>query len=154
MTTIIELREAKDYDRDTYGITHRSAFVYDVTGPRLHNRHFPHRVTVWNNTVRPNTKPDEWSEYSGRPGAGRYLDPFRKGTDDEITITLGAESFGITDNGTNTGTFASGQVYAPETLQVNEFVVLKYPDGHHSDPYLIKTRPLTDPVLVPVGKDA
>lgn len=151
MTIIIDLRDASEREREIYGITHRSAHVYEMTGAGLHNRSHPHRVTVWNNTRRPNTRPDEWNEHSGKPGPGAYLDPRGKGTDEAVTVTTKAESIAITANGTNTGTVASGQVYAPEKLAIGAFALLRYPDGSLSDPFRVTARPLADPVLIPVS---
>lgn len=151
MTKIVELNEASAYDRKHYGITYRGAFIYHVTGKGLHNPTSPHRVTVWDNTVRPNTDPDAYSQYSGKAGPGAYLDPSRKGTDEPVSVYLGAESTIITANGTNTGTKASGQVYADETLEVGGFVLLRYPDGTLSNPFRVTARPVSDPVLIPVS---
>lgn len=151
MTTHVIRMVAASENRRSYGITHRSANVYQMTGRGLHNRHAPHRVQVWDNTGRPNTEPDRWNDHSGKPGPGQYLDPFGKGTDSPVTVTTSAEATAITSNGTNTGTVASGQVYASDALTVGDYAVLLYPDGSTSDPYQITAQFLADPRLVPVA---
>jgi len=140
-TTIIQLAPARDDDRTAYGITHRSAHVYRVTGPGVHNRSYPHRVTVWDNTHRPN---------GARVGQGAYIDPSGKGTDADTTVTLAAEPVTIHASDSGTGTVASGQVYSNDALTTGQYVVLRYPDGTHSDPYRVESRPLSDPCLAPV----
>jgi hypothetical protein len=155
MTTIlIPLRPGSEYDRTSYGITHRSEHVYRVTGKGVHNRSFPHRVQVWDNTVRPNTDPDQLTEFTGRVGPGAYIDPQGKGTDAATTVTTSAESIAITRTGANTGTAVSGQVYAPHTMTIGDYILLVYPDGTLSDPYVLTARPLGDPGLVPVAQAA
>lgn len=149
-TVIIPLRRATDYERESYGITYRSEFVYSMTGPGLHNPHSPHRITVWDNTVRPNTEPWKYNQYSGKPGAGRYLSPDRKGTDLTTSVLTSAESTTIASHGSNTGTPASGQVYAAKALAIAGFAVLQYPDGALSDPFVVASRSLNDPELIPV----
>lgn len=152
MTTIIDLRAATAYEADSYGITARSSYVYLITGKGLHNRNSPHRITVWDNTVRPNPHPGQtrWTEFGQIGGDGQYLDPNNKGTDEPVSVTTSAEATVITAHGANTGTEASGQVYADETLTVGETVRLRHPDGTLSGPYVVTTRPLADPDLVPV----
>lgn len=140
ITHLIELAAASDYDRENYGVTHSSVHVYRMGGPGLHNRHHPHRVVVWDNTSRP------------LPDAGRYLDPSNRETDSPISVVTSAEPIAITDNGTNTGTVASGQVYSPHQMCIGDFAVLIYPDGSTSEPYMIERRPLADPELVPIRK--
>jgi hypothetical protein len=134
----IELQPARD---NTYGIMFQSAHVYRMAGPGLHNRAFPHRIVVWDNTVRPNT--------GGRTGPGTYVDPNGKGTDAPTSWLTSSESVTITNGGTNTGTVASGQVYADDTLRVGGRVQLAYPDGTTSAPMVLTARPLADPALIP-----
>jgi hypothetical protein len=151
MTILITLLPGSDYDRERYGITHRSEHVYRVAGKGVHNRSHPHRIQVWDNTVRPNSDPDRLTEFTGRVGPGAYIDPQGKGTDDPITVTTSAESIAITNSGRNTGTEPSGQVYAPQTLTIGDYVVLTYPDGWLSQPYVLTARPLGDPGLAPLA---
>lgn len=134
---------------NTYGIRFKSVHVYRMTGPGLHNRSFPHRIAEWDNTMRLNTNPDEWSEYSGKTGPGTFVDPSGKGTDEPTSWLTSSESVAITNNGTNTGTVASGQVYADVTLKIGDQVVLAYPDGTTSAPMVLTARSLADPVLIP-----
>lgn len=150
MTVIIELLESDTYNGEHYGITHRSRYVYHVTGPKLHNPSAPHRLKVWDNTRRQNNAPDEYAPNRGKPGPGAYLNPDGKGTDEAASFLLSAEATVIT----NTGTVASGQVYAPETLKVGGFVVLRYPGGRLSDPYRVTPRFLADPELTPAVMDS
>jgi len=121
----IDLRPATANEA-TYGITHKSTTVHKVTGKR--DGSYPHRVVVWDNTGRPNTEPDRWNEYSGKPGPGQFLDPRRKGTDEPTSILLTAEAVVIDAYGTGTGTPGSGQVYGAP-LAVGQTVTLRYPDG-------------------------
>ncbi len=149
-TALISLAPGSDYDRERYGITHHSTHVFRVTGKGVHNRSHPHRVQVWDNTLRPNTDPDRLTEFTGRVGPGAYLDPQGKGTDSPITVTTSAEAVAVTNDGRTTGTEASGQVWAPETVAIGDFVALVYPDGTMSDPYRLTARPLGDSGLTPV----
>ncbi|GIE98951.1 hypothetical protein [Paractinoplanes rishiriensis] len=150
-TVLIGMLPGSDYDRTTYGITHRSAHVFRVTGTGVHNRCYPHRVQVWDNTGRPNTDPGRFTEFTGRVGPGAYIDPCGKGTDTPVTVTTSAEAVAVTNNGTNTGTEASGQVYAPETIAMGDVVILVYPGGLLSEPYVLTARPLGDPRLTPLA---
>lgn len=137
----------------TYGICFRSVFVYRINGKGIHNPTFPHRINVWNNTSRLNSDPDRFSPAIGRKvGPGRYISPHGHGTDDMMTVTTSAESTAITNNGTNTGTVASGQVYADRALTIGERIVLLLPGGSNSGPFVITARPCADPVLVPVAE--
>lgn len=150
-TVIINTRPATANDA-SYGITYRSEFVYHVTGRGVYNPHFPHRVTVWGNTGRLNRRPGEFNQNSGRRfGSGKYIGPDGMDTDDEFTVLVGSESSVITNNGTNTGTAASGQVYADETLSIGDVVILNYPDAGLSVPYVVTARPHANPVLIPMG---
>ncbi|MDG4783275.1 hypothetical protein O7614_26805 [Micromonospora sp. WMMD961] len=151
MHQIIDVIEASA-DKRTYGITHRGVFVHEVSGKGLHNRQYPHRVQVWDNTGRPNPRNGEPVRYGqyGRidGGDGKYLDPNHNATDEPVTVLLSAESIAITNNGTNTGTWDGGQPFGA-ALKVGEAVRLRYMDGTLSDPYVVTTRPLADPVLIP-----
>ncbi len=159
-THILPVLPASDYDRENYGIKDRSALVYRVQNQpgerravkRLHNPEYPHRVAVWDNTIRPNTDPESWSDHAGRVGPGRYVSPSRKGTDAEWSVYLSAESMGISPNRSqpDTGDIRSGQMYADEILTVGDHVVLQSPEGM-SETYVITIRPLADPELVPLA---
>lgn len=139
-----------DAGPNTYGITHKSVFVYRMTGPGLHNRYKPHRIRVWDNTNRPNNRPDTYNSMTGKPGPGAYLDPSGKGTENPISYLTAAEPTAMTNTGTNTGTVASGQVYANITLAVGDVVSLLLPDYTLLGPFTITAGPLSDPVLMPV----
>lgn len=114
----------------SYGITHRSAFVYDTDRSSS-----PTRIVVWSNEGRPNLRngePIQWG--SAGPingGNGRYLDPQNQATDSPVTVLLTPESSVITSNGTNTGTAASGQVYpvGAAPIRAGDTLTLVYPDG-------------------------
>ena len=140
MTTIIDMVEADSYRREGYGITHTSRYIYRVEGARgdVHNPVFPHRVKVWDNTVRPD-------------GSGKYIDPNGKSTDSPVSVLTSAGPLAITSSGTNTGTAASGRVYADVPLTIGETVRLRWPDGSLSDPYVVTPVPLDDPALVPAS---
>ena len=153
-TALVLMKDADDYHREHYGIRYVSTFVHRITGKGLHNRNSPHRIKVWDNTRRPNPRngePVRYGEYGRIDGGdGQYLDPNNIATDDDLSYLTSAEATAITSNGTNTGTVASGQVYAPTALAVGQFVVLMYPDGMLSDPMILTARPLRDPELIPV----
>lgn len=159
-THIIPVLPTSD-DRRRYGITHQSALVYRVMNApgerrvsfRLHNPEYPHRILVWDNTGRPNTDPETRDEHGRNAGPGRYLDPSRKGTDAETTVRLSSESTAISPNRSRpaTGDPRSGQQYAQDVvLTVGDYVILESTEGL-SEPYVIRTRPLADPELVPVS---
>ena len=140
---VIRLAYATDYDREQSGITHRSEFIYRISGRNTSRD--PHRVLVWDNTVRENS-PDHPHKYGpdapgafgvGKIGPGKYVSPKRKGTDEPVSFTWQRECSVITNNGTNTGTPASGQVWSPITLSVGDTVILAYPDGSQSIPMRI-----------------
>lgn len=153
VTYVIPLATSGERERRDYGVTHRSTFVYRVWGSAagsVHNRRSPHRVSVWDNTRRPNTAPDEWNEFTGRPGPGRWLDPSRRGTDDAVTVLLSAEPVSIDSYDTGTGTPGSGQVYGDVELKIGDRVTLVYPDGGPIENYTVTSRVGSDPVLVPV----
>lgn len=125
----VELIEAPA-SRQQYGITHLSRHVFQTS-----RGSHPTRVQVWCNTGRPNPRngePVRFGEYGPIDGGrGAYLDPGRKATDAAYSILLSPESVAITSNGTNTGTEASGQVYAPSDTRIveNDTLVLALPDG-------------------------
>lgn len=149
--TKIQLRPAMQSET-TYGILYRSEFMYRVAGKGLHNPSSPHRITVWCNTGRPNPHPGEirYTDFGAIGGDGAYLNPNNVATDDEITVLTGAESTVITNNGTNTGTVAAGQVYAQDVLHVGNTVTLVTPGGDSKE-YVLTAIPLRDPVLIPVS---
>lgn len=148
----IEMAIASEYDQRNYAIRLISAHVYRVTGRNVHNRSHPHRIKVWDNTGRPNADPERWSEFLGRKiGPGRYIGPDGRGTDAEVSVTTSAEAVAITNNGTNTGTVASGQVYAETELVIGDEVLLVLPSGATMGPAVLTARPVADPVLVPVS---
>jgi hypothetical protein len=131
----VELIEAPA-DRAQYGIMYLSRYVYDARR-RLSA---PTRVQVWSNLRRPNTRngePVKYGEYGPLNGGnGAYLDPSNHATDNAMTIYLTPEASAITNNGTNTGTEASGQVFAPghpEPIREGDTIVLIYPDGIESE---------------------
>lgn len=162
MTThILPMLPASDYDQRSYGILLRSALVYQVRNApgerrpahRVHNPGYPHRIVVWDNTIRPNTDPDSYSEHTGHKiGRGRFVDPHRRGTDEEISVLLSSEEISISPNRSRpaTGDVRSGQQYAQEDiLTIGDTVQLQMADSL-SEEYQIQTRPLANPVLVPV----
>jgi hypothetical protein len=83
---------------------------------------------------RRNPHPGEtrYTNYGSIGGNGKYLDPHNKGTDSPVSLLISTESTMITDNGTNTGTEASGQVYAPDQvdpIRHGDTLTLIYPSG-------------------------
>jgi hypothetical protein len=137
-----------DANRRTYGIEHVSRYVYRINGAR-HNPYAPHRLQAWSNLRRPNPHPGEvrWGQHGPIGGDGRYLDPHNRATDSPHSLLFSAEATVITNNGTNTGTEASGQVYATEDLAIGDTVILRYPDGTLSDSFQVTAKPLSDPIL-------
>lgn len=130
----------KENDND-YGVMFKSAYVYMSAVC-----HGPTRVVLWSNLDRPN--PDlgkplgamleagdrrgcRVTKYSLKYTAGRYLDPHNEPTDDPFTVLLTPESSVITSNGTNTGTVASGQVYARPECRLADLdrALLVFPAG-------------------------
>lgn len=135
---IIPMLPAKD-SRAGYGVIHSSAFVYDTTKSSS-----PTRVDIWDNTGRPNPFKGaklgdvvrdqtitEWFLSTGKTEP-RFYDPHNEPTDAEISILLSPESTVITNNGTNTGTVASGQVFEPGNPKLGEgdTAELHFIDGH------------------------
>jgi hypothetical protein len=139
-----------------YGIRFESAYVFKMAGKGLHNRHHPHRIKVWDNTNRPNPHPGQirHTDHGSIGGEGRYLDPFNQGTDSAATVTTSAEAIAITNSGTNTGTVASGQVYASKSLAIGQRVTLRTPQGEMPEVYVVTAQPFSDPILVLCGNDA
>lgn len=138
---IIPMFVSTAYDKEHYNITHRSAFVYDSQ-----RTHSPMRLVVWDNMNRPNPYRNaklgdvigtgqnaqtitEWFLSTGRTKP-RFYDPHNEPTDEPFSFLLSLECTVITNSGTNTGTIASGQVYAPDTkLMDGDTATLKYTDG-------------------------
>lgn len=135
----IVMDTADAYRSEHYGITHQSRNVYDTT-----KSSGPTRLVVWSNVKRLNTDKGKRlgdklevgdrrgnivTEYSLQFTRGSYLDPHNKPTDSAHSLLLTPESSVITSNGTNTGTVASGQVYAPGRLADQDTATLSYPGG-------------------------
>jgi hypothetical protein len=118
-------------DNNTYGITHRSTFVYRVAGSTS-----PTRIVAWSNLNRPNPRdgqPVEWTKYGKKDGGnGAYLDPQNNATDSETTVLITPEAGVISAHGNGTGTAASGQVYATQNspIRTGDVLALVYPDGN------------------------
>lgn len=148
---VMEMRAATEYERASYGITFKSAHIYQAVGAGLHNPNRPHRVTVWDNTDRLNDKAGTFHPYLGRMvGDGKFIGPDGADTDSETSVTTSAEPTAITNNGTNTGTVASGQIWGYTDMRIGDYVVMRFPDGAYSDPFVVTKRNLSDPVLLPV----
>ena len=134
---VVELVDAPE-QRAQYGITHLSRYVFSTT-----KGSYPTRVVVWSNVNRPNPRngePVRFGEYGKLDGGnGRYLDPSNNATDEPTSIRLTPEASVITNNGTNTGTAASGQVYAPAGQRIAEgdLVALVYPGGSIGVTYVV-----------------
>lgn len=124
----IELAEGDEYRREQYGIEYTSVYVY-----RTKREPGPSRVQVWSNLRRPNLHPGEtsWGAMGKIGGDGKYLDPYNKGTDEEVSVLLEPESTVISAHGDSTGTAASGQVFVKDhpLLDSGDVLVLVYPDG-------------------------
>lgn len=142
----IVLDNADNYSRETYGILYKSRNVFDTTVS-----HGPTRLVVWDNTVRVNPdrgkqlgetltvgdrRGNRVTEYNRRYTEGTYLDPRNAPTDALVSILLTPEASAITSNGTNTGTVASGQVYASGRLADGDTATLSYPHGLDADAIL------------------
>jgi hypothetical protein len=149
-TTIIQMGRGSASDAG-YGILFVSDYVYPITGRGVHNPEHPHRIQVWDNTIRPNTNPDEPTQSGGKRGPGRYISPDGKGTDNPISVLAAAEVKVWDRYGTSTGTPGSGQQFEPVMLRPGSFVVLAGPTGALSDPMQVTARSLADPELVPLG---
>lgn len=135
----IVMDTADRYRTEQYGVTHQSRNVYQTT-----KSSGPTRLVVWSNVKRLNTDKGKKigdtlevgdrrgnivTEYSLQFTRGTYLDPNHKPTDEPVSLLLSPESSAITSNGTNTGTVASGQVYAPGRLADSDTATLSYPNG-------------------------
>ncbi len=149
MSDIIRIPMFTDaYYAREYNLIYKSEYVYRVRGA-THNPSSPHRIQVWDNTDRKNTQPGEWNAHTGRKnGTGAYIDPRGYDTDHETSVLMSAESSVITNTGTNTGTRASGQVYAEGSLSIGDRVQLVLPDGSESVVYVLTAVPMRDPILV------
>lgn len=136
-----------------YGVAFRGANVHHIIGAK-HNRYAPHRIIVWTNVQRPNPHPGEtrWTDFGSIGGDGKYLDPHNHGTDDPITVTTSAESTVIAGR-SSTGSSESGQVFGIE-LHIGDHVLLRTPNGSELGPYVIEQKPLHDPHLTPIAKEA
>jgi hypothetical protein len=115
----------------SYGITHKSVYVYPTS-----KGHAPTRIVVWDNTNRPfdGSRVDvrgrvvdgEWVA-----DKGKYLDPHNRATDNPVTVLLTPESSAIClDTRYNTGQPGSGQVYAATDTRISEgdTLTLVYPE--------------------------
>lgn len=137
---LITLDSSGDYSYEHYGVMFRSRHVYDTTVS-----HGPTRLSVWDNLIRPNRdygkqlgdtlevgarRGNVVTDYSLRYTVGKWLDPQNEPTDDTVSLLLEPESSVITSNGTNTGTVASGQVYAPGKLADSDTATLSFPGGY------------------------
>lgn len=126
----VELVEAPE-QRQQYGIRYLSRYVFEAR-KRYSS---PTRIVVWDNTGRLNPRNGEGVRHGQYGlidgGNGRYLDPSNRATDEPTSVHLTPEASVITNNGTNTGTEASGQVFAPAGTVIREGdrLVLVYPDG-------------------------
>lgn len=126
---VVELVEAPA-SRAHYGIRYLSRYVF-----RTSRGSHPTRVVYWDNTGRENPRngePVRFGEYGPIDGGhGKYLDPHRRATDAAVSILLSPEASAITNNGTNTGTEASGQVYASAGAVIREgdHLHLVWPSG-------------------------
>lgn len=124
----IVMDAATDYSAAHYGILHKSRNVYETT-----QSNGPTRLVVWDNTGRINKRNGQQVNYSNYGvidgGNGRFLDPQNQATNDPVSILLTPESSVITNSGTNTGTVASRQVYAPGKLADGDTATLSYPSG-------------------------
>lgn len=141
MSRIIRL---KDAGQNSYGQVFKSEQVFVVTGKDVRNKTFPHTVIVWDNTGRLNTEPDKWFPHTGQPGPGKYLDPSRKGTDAERTLTLTSGPVVIAARR------IEGEPGYGEPLQAGDKVRLQYPDGTVTEEFEVQARRWDDPVLVEV----
>lgn len=128
--TTIQLIDADQYQRGSYGIQFTSARKFKVTGKGVHSRHHPHELVVWDNTTRPNP--------TGAGGA--WIDPNGRATDENVSIHLSARAIVIAKG--------SSIDYSATELTIGQTVHLLYPDDTMSGPYVITARNLADPVLI------
>jgi len=142
MPIIIGLRQSTDYEATQYDIVYRSAAVHRIRKAK-HNRNALFRITVWNNTNRPNTCPEgKWTDFGRYGGPGKYLGPDNIGTDSEISVTTAAQAVVIAS--TPIARQAEG-----DTLEVGQLVLLQTPEGELMGPYTIAEKALHDPHLEP-----
>lgn len=145
---IIDLVPASAYDRENYGILFDGAALHTMTGRGVHSRHHPHRIQLWDNSIRPNNDPEFWSEFSGKRGPGAYVGPDGKGTDAQLSIVLNAQAVVIS-------AYADPDALSyGDALAIGDVVQLRYPDGTVTGAWQITARDLADPVLVPVDMPA
>lgn len=128
--------------RQTYGITHISQTVHDVSGRGVHNHAYPHRVLVWQHRPNPrNGQPVQWGPNGPiNGGVGAYLDPSNRATDDPISVRLSAEPIALTERPIDRPT-------AGQPLTVGQSVTLLI--NGTTAAYVLTARPLADPVLTP-----
>lgn len=138
--TTIQLRIAERHEV-RHGIVYVSTTLHEVTGRGVHSRHYNHSVTVWDNTNRLNTDPDQYRAH-GKAGPGTYVDPSGKGTDSAMTALLLAKPTAIS---------AHAHLVTPMggLLTIGEQVTLVFPSGARQD-FVVTARSLSDPELVPV----
>lgn len=113
---------------NTYGVLYKSRNVYQTS-----KSNGPTRLVVWDNTSRVNFRDGEPVRFGEcgpiDGGNGCYLDPNNKATNHPTSLLLTPESSVITDSGMNTGTVASGQVYANTVLRDGEYATVSFPNG-------------------------
>lgn len=128
MTITINLQPAEAYRAEHYGVLMESTSRHIVTGPRVHNPSFPHRVDVWEN--RNGTTP------MGKPTTAPY------------SYYLTAQPVAIVANPAMRDATPEG-----ETLRVGDHVRLAV-HGYVLGEFLIRAESLSDPVLIPVEPGA
>lgn len=148
---IIDLVDTTADRRNNYGVTHTGAVRHALSGANVHNRSFPHRIQVWDNTGRANPRNGERIRYGEcgpiDGGDGRYLDPGNNATDEPTTILLTSESIGIYAQ--YTAQDIADRREGP-ALTVGDVVRLRYPDGTVTGEYEITSRVARDPWLRPL----
>lgn len=128
--TVIDMAEANRNSRG-YGILFESVSLHPVKGAK-HNPNGRFLVKYWTNTERPNI--------SGVKG--KYIDPWGQATDSETFVNMGAQATVIAlHRDPNAPTVG-------KTVDVEDTVYLRMPDGSLVGPYLIAQKPLHDPHLV------
>ncbi len=146
-TVEIALKAATAYRTEHYGISFEGATLHNVTGRGVHNPSFPHSVTVWDNTVRPNSEPEFFNSFIGRKtGPGRYVDPSGRGTDNPTTIIFGSESVVI-----SAVPDPDRKAYG-SPIKINDTVRLILPNGDTMGEYVVTARFLDSPILVPISE--
>lgn len=143
MPVVIDMAESTPYEREQYGITHRSVCTYLIRGAR-HNPRARFTITLWDNTIRLNPHPGQvkYNAFGSIGGDGKYLDPNNRGTDSDTSVTTSAEADVIA---------LTPVARKPEgrAIAIDELVLLGLPDGSLLGPYKIAQRPLHDPHLEP-----